>query len=116
MFDEYKTTTPYPTDYLSQIFSNIRQIKNLFEERYTLDHHLNGSDKSLSDGHNKLTMKAITVDMYIDKSPYPINPATGIAQLPDNGAILFCKLVNGSHKLAYSVKDNTGTVKEIILR
>ena len=116
MLSEYKISTPYPTDYFSQVFANIRLIKILFDERYTLDHHLNDSDKLLSDGHNRLTMKGITVDMYSEKMPYPMNPTTGVAQLPSSGVILFCKQINGNCKLIYTFKDKTNTLKEIILR
>ncbi len=116
MQSEYKLSTPYPTDYFSQIFANLRLVKEMFEERYTLDHHLNETDTALTDGHDKLTMKGITVNTLADKMPYPMNPTTGIAELPANGAILFCKVVNGNCKLIYAAKDNTNTLKEITLR
>lgn len=71
MLSEYKISTPYPTDYFSQVFANIRLIKQLFEEIYTLDHHLNETDTALTDGHDKLTMKGITVNTLADKMNLP---------------------------------------------
>ncbi|GEM_PF-2802144 len=112
MLSEYKISTPYPTDYFSQVFANLRFTKEMFEERYTLDHHLNETDTALTDGHDKLTMKGITINTLVDKMPYPINPETGVAELPANGVILFCKLVNGKCQLTYAAKDNTNAFKE----
>lgn len=116
MHSEYLTSTPRPTDYFSQIYANLRLIKQLFEERYILDHHMNMDDDTDSDGHDKITIQGITVDMYADSRPYPMNWITGIAQLPESGTILFCKKVGNNNKLCYACKDINGNLKEIILR
>jgi len=114
MLNEYKTSTPLPTDYFSQVFANIRLIRTLFEERYILDHSLNKTDVNPIDGHNWLTMKEITVDLLSDKMPYPMNHVTGLAELPAEAIILFFKNVNGTHKLCYANKIN-GVLRETII-
>ena len=116
MHSIYNVSTPFPTDYFSQIFANLRLIKTLFEERYTLDHYLNDEDLNPTDGHNKVTMKGITVNMLEDRMPYPLNPETGTAQLPANAGIVFNKIVEGNSKLCFATKDKNGTLTEIILR
>ena len=116
MLNEYKLSTPFPTDYFSQIFANIRYIKARFAERYILDHHFNNTDTTISDGHDKVTMFAITKNTLADKEPYPLNPATGIAQLPANCGMLWIKNVSGSAKLCYSGNNLSNTLKEITLR
>jgi hypothetical protein len=114
MLNEYKTSTPLPTDYFSQVFANIRLIRTLFEERYILDHSLNKTDLNPSDGHNKLTLKEITVDLYSDKMPYPMNQEKGLSELPSEATILFFKNVSGTHKLCYANKIN-GVLKETMI-
>jgi hypothetical protein len=116
MLDELITSTPYPTDYFNQIFANIRAVKNLFQERYELDHKINTTDTALTDGHNRLTFKTITINMYADQTPYPMNWTTGVAEIPYQAGILFCKTVGTSVKLCYAVKDKNNALKEIIIR
>ena len=115
MLSQFITTSPTPADYFKNIFSNLRQIKELFEERYILDHYLNETDTADTDGHNKLTMKAITVDMFTDKMPYPMNWETGEAELPDNTGILFVKNVSGAERLCFATKNSAGTLTENII-
>ena len=117
MLSAFITTSPTPADYFKNIFSNLRQIKTLFEERYILDHYLNETDTADTDGHNKLTMKSITVNMFTDKMPYPMNWTTGEAEIPDDTGILFVKNVSGRQRLCYANMNSAGTVlRETIIR
>ena len=116
MLSAFITTSPTPADYFKNIFSNLRQVKALFEERYILDHYLNTTDTANTDGHNKLTIKAITVDMFTDKMPYPMNWTTGESELPSNTGILFVKNVSGAQRLCFATKNSSGTLTEIIIR
>ena len=116
MLSAFITTSPTPADYFKNIFSNLRQIKDLFEERYILDHYLNDTDTADTDGHNQLTMMSITVDMFTDKMPYPMNWNTGEAELPDDTGILFVKNVSGAEKLCFATHNSSGTLTENIIR
>jgi len=116
MLTPYSTTTPRNIDFLSDIYTELRLIKQLFEERYILDHHMNMINTADTDAHNKVTMKGITVNMYADGEPYVMNYGTMVAQLPANGTILFIKKIANENRLCYACKDKTNTLREIIVR
>jgi len=103
MLNMYDIGIPIPADFFKQIYAEIRKIKLLFQERFILDHDINGD-------HNKLTLREIKVNLLQDKSPFPMNWDKGAAEIPKDGGILFFN--NGA--LTFARNTNKG-IKQSIL-
>ena len=116
MLTPYSITTPRNTEEISTFFAELRLIKELFEERYMLDHFMNVDDTDDIDGHNRLVMYGIEVDMYAEDQPYVMNYRTGITQLPENSSMIFMKKVDGLNRFCFSYLDDEETLNEIIVR
>ena len=112
MFNSLNTSSPLPTEYASEIYANLRLIKSLFEERYSLDHYLNPTDTNPTDAHNKVTLKPIVPDLYKDKMPFPMNWEAGIAEMLNDTGIIITKKSTSSIKLYFITKINN-QVKEV---
>jgi hypothetical protein len=114
MLNEYLLSTPRPTDYFSQIFANLREIKSLFDERYTLDHEI---PATISESyHNTATMCGLEVNTSIDNSPYRMNDLTGQAELPANCVVVFVRKDSDKLRLCYTGKNLNVDVFESVLR
>lgn len=100
--DFYDKTSPLPSNYFSKIYENLRRIKSLFFDRFSLDHNfdlVNDTDLVTADGyHKQLTLpKYNLVNEYQEVLTSPVY-VTG-------SNILFSKSINNISELCVRKSD-----------
>jgi len=121
MFTEFNLNIPRKSDFFKNMFRVIRDTKNLFVERFTLDHQqgtgTTTTDPEIMGYHKLLTMKPIVVDTSPtgDQMPYPLEPDTFVAKVPAGAGIIFTEMVSGTLRLRYSTEVG-GVIKRSTIR
>ena len=94
----FDITLPRETDFVKDMFKEIRGIKSDFQDRFSLDHNF-PSNLDNTYYHKKLTLA--------NNTNIPLLNNTGV---------IFGKMVNGRIRLVYKCKNKSGNIVEVILR